>query len=241
MIKRLTGILLISLFFLTSLQGQERVTTAGIQFKPIFPSSFFSSGPQNFEEGGVPFTLTQRSGFCAGMVVRKGLSKNFSFETGINFVNRSYTLEVRDSNLHLKNKFKTISYEIPTLILLFVQLSREVYMDVGFGHSLDLFPSDVYSKVEFLSQYGARKGWVSSALLANLGVEYRTPKSGYIYLGASYHRPFSFIYVSEVAYTGNNKDINTTEKLSGNYLTVDIRYFFHADPEKRKRKTRKSN
>lgn len=221
--------------------SQERITTAGIQFKPIFPSSFFSTGPQNFEAGGVAFTMKQQTGFCAGMVIRKGLSKNFSFETGINFANRSFILEASDSGLYAKNRFRTIGYEIPTLVLLFVQLSREIYMDVGFGHSLDLFPSDVHSRVEFLEQYGARKSWINSALLTNLGFEYRTEKSGYIYLGASFHRPFSFIYVSEVSYTGHNKDIFAKEKLGGNYLTVDIRYFFHADPEKRKKKIKKTN
>jgi hypothetical protein len=230
------------IFTVSCLYAQERVTTAGFQFKPIFPSSFFSTGPQKFavDSAKVNFTAKQNTGFCLGMVVRKGFTKNFSFETGINFVNRKFSIESVDSGLTDKTNFRIISYEIPTLVLLFVQLSRQVYMDVAFGHSLDIFPSDVYSKGNYLSQYGARRNWAASSLLANLGFEYRTEKNGYIYLGASFHRPFKFIYQSEILYDGYyKKGIATKERLSGNYLTVDIRYFFHADPEKRKKKIKK--
>lgn len=224
---------------LGSLFAQERITTAGFQFKPIFPSSFFSTGPKNFTAAGtnIEFTQKQNSGFCAGMVIRKGISKNFSFETGINYVNRKFSIESLDSGLTDQTTFRIISYEIPTLILLFVQLSQKIYMDVAFGHSLDIFPSDVYSRATYFSQYGARRNWAASSLLANLGFEYRTEKSGYIYLGVSFHRPFKFIYQTEISYDGlYKKQITATEKLDGNYLTFDIRYFFHADPEKRKRK-----
>lgn len=227
------------IFFSNNLPAQERITTAGIQFKPVFPSNFFGTGPRNFEMPPVRFTIQQKTGFCAGMVVRKGLTKNFSFETGINLVHRSYHLEAEDSGFHAKLRFRSISYEIPTLVLLFVQLSRKIYMDVAFGHCLDVFPSDLYAETEGMKQYGARKYWIGSSLLANLGYEYRTEKSGYFYLGASFHRPFSFIYMSEIEYTGNNRMVQAKEKLSGNYLTVDLRYFFHADPEKRKKKIKK--
>jgi len=234
MVQRRLLILIFSIISAASF-AQEKITTAGFQFKPIFPSSFFSTGPSNFEADSALFTMKQNSGFCFGMVVRKGLSKNFSFETGINFVNRRFSLEVTDSALYEKTKFRIIGYEIPTLLLLFVQLSQHIYMDVAFGHSLDIFPSDVFSKANYLNQYGARRNWAGSSLLANLGFEYRTEKSGYIYLGASFHRPFKFIYVSEIHYTGNNRQTDPLEKLGGNYLTLDLRYFFHADPEKRKK------
>jgi hypothetical protein len=239
--ERARLLILILLFSTGIAYAQEHITTAGFQFKPIFPSSFFSTGPQNFEEQHVSFSMKQQSGFCFGMVIRKGISKNFSFETGINFVNRKYSLETHDSALYQRTDFRIIGYEIPTLLLLFVQLSQKIYMDVGFGQSFDIYPSDVYSSNnEFLSQYGARRNWIASSLLANLGFEYRTEKSGYIYFGASYHRPFQFSYVSEIHYTGNDKTVDPKEKLSGNYLTFDIRYFFHADPEKKKKKIKKS-
>jgi len=231
-----TWLVFVFLIYYQLVSGQEKITTAGFQFKPIFPSNFFSTGPQHFESEGVQFVQQQKSGFCAGMVIRKGISKNWSFETGINFVNRHYEIEAKDSGNVAKTKFRIISYEIPLLALLFVQLSQQIYMDVGFGPSFDFFPSDVYSETENLNQYGGRRSWVATSLMANLGFEYRTEKSGYIYLGASLHRPFQFIYYSQVVYSGRVKPVEALEKLGGNYLTFDIRYFFHADPEKRKKK-----
>ena len=82
--------------------------------------------------------------------------------------------------------------------------------------------------------------WIIPSLIANIGWEYRTDKSGYIYLGASYHRPFSHMAKEVILYNGNSRFERVELNLSGNYITVDIRYFFHEDAEKKKRKVKKS-
>jgi hypothetical protein len=77
-------------------------------------------------------------------------------------------------------------------------------------------------------------------VIAGLGWEYRTEKSGYFYLGASYHRPFDYIFYSYLLYPDKEKPTSETgSELQGNYLSFDIRYFFHSEPEKRKKKTAK--
>jgi hypothetical protein len=174
------------------------------------------------------------------MVIRKGISNTVSIETGINYVKRNFKLDIHDDTTSESADFSIIGYEIPVLGLIFIQLSDQIYMDVALGFSFDFYPSDVFTDGIIHNHYSARNNWASFSLLGNLGWEYRTEKSGYFYLGASYHRPFNDIYTSLIAYPNDLPGYNQAKLfLQGNYLTVDLRYFFHSDPEKRKKKTKR--
>jgi hypothetical protein len=118
-------------------------------------------------------------------------------------------------------------------------------MNASGGVSFDTYPSNAFSTndavvdtlVLDIEQRTFRRSWVQMAVLANYGFEYRTKDKGYWYLGASYHRPFSDMATTEVTYLRNTVPEVVLADLSGSYLTVDLRYFFHEDPD-RKRKTR---
>jgi len=92
----------------------------------------------------------------------------------------------------------------------------------------------VESYSDYYYQRSFRRSLFQSAVLANLGWEYRTEKAGYFYLGASYQRPFTYIYVSEIRYQPDGKNDKVAMTVPGNYFTVDLRYFFHEDPRKKK-------
>lgn len=246
MIRRtINGLLLVLLFCSLTPQmfAQEKVITAGFQIKPIFSSSFFNSGPEEDVNQGINFKISPKSGFCFGMVIRKGITNTVSFETGINYVKRNFDLNIKDATFSKTSNFSIIGYEIPLSGLIFIQLSDHIFMDVAMGLSLDFYPSDIRTYGDYFEHYSARNSWFSPAILGNLGWEYRTEKSGYIYLGASYHRPFETTYYSFVGYPSLklNTSPQTRLGLQGNYLTVDLRYFFHSDPQKRKKKIRKTD
>lgn len=167
------------------------------------------------------------------MIIRHGFSDLLAFETGINYVKRKYDLRIDDGSFSGSSQFRVIGYEIPLSLLVYIQLGEKFFMNVSMGHSLDMFASDVQSYDYYFTQRSYRKSLFQSAILANIGWEYRTEKSGYFYLGASYHRPFSFIYASKITYTGNGKNEDIITSLLGNYLTVDLRYFFYEDPKKK--------
>ncbi len=137
--------------------------------------------------------------------------------------------------------FKIIGYEVPVAGLVYIPLSQHLFMNAAFGFSFDFFPSDISTASSFYEHYGARTEWVIPGMLANLGWEFRTEKSGMIYLGASYHQPFSEIYNSIITYTQFGKEELVSGFLRGNYLTLDLRYFFHEDPQERvkRKKTKK--
>jgi hypothetical protein len=233
--------------------SQERVVTAGFQFKPIFSSKFFNTGPQELSwtaayydtvpqliyKDSAFFKIVPQSGYCVGMVIRKGLTETWSLETGINFVRRNYELQLNDSVVSENILFKLVSYQIPLQGLVFIQLSDYIFMDVSMGMAVDFYPSDIATFGERFFHSSTRVSWMSSSVLANIGWEYRTEKNGYFYLGASYNRPFNSIMRSFFKRPNNDYGPEEYIDLRGNYLTLDLRYFFHSDPERRKKKMKK--
>lgn len=218
--------------------GQENVLTVGIQYKPIIPGEIFNTGSVKLSENNIDVELDPRFGNAVGMVVRKGITESVSIETGLNFVRRNYDIHINDldSSLNESSDFKFIGYEMPVLGLVYVQLGKELFMNAAGGVSLDFFPSDIFTADRYYAHSTIRRNWIQTSLLANIGFEYRTRKSGYFYLGASFHRPFRSIAFTGIDYIGNSKKHFFPTELSGNYLTLDIRYFFHEDPENKKRK-----
>ena len=66
------SLLLLILSISTNLFAQERVTTFGIQFKPIIPTEFFNAGKQEIVKSNINFSLQPKTGLSFGMVIRKG-------------------------------------------------------------------------------------------------------------------------------------------------------------------------
>ena len=226
-----------SLLFLLSVNlfAQENIITAGFQYKPIFPSKFLNNGFE-IAQNNVGFSIQSSYGFCAGMSIRRGITSLISFESGINYVKRKYQLSITDGSFKGESEFNIIGYEIPALGLVFIPITKNIFMDVGLGASIDMFPSSiVYSSDTYFRQLSSRKSWLLTGVLANVGYEFRTSNYGYFYLGASYHYPFNPIYNTNVNYEINNSNNSIESKLQGDYFTLDCRYFFHANVIKKKR------
>ncbi|PCJ25703.1 MAG: hypothetical protein COA97_07440 [Flavobacteriales bacterium] len=229
--------------FIPKLFSQEKVTTFGIQLKPIIPVNFFGAGKQEQIQNNIQFINQPKFGLSFGMIIRKGLTKSLSIETGLNFLKRNYDLTINDpdSSFSGTSDFSIVNYEIPVLGLVYVQLGRNMFMNVSGGVSLDIYPTPLFVSGIYFTNAINRTYWIQPSLLANIGWEYRTEKSGYIYIGASLHRSFSNIFTEHVHYNGenDNRDEDITFDLTGNYLTIDIRYFFHEEKQKKKKKVKK--
>lgn len=225
--------------------AQEGVMTVGVQFKPIIPSNLFRAGDFSLvgQRDYIKFNISQKVGYSMGMIIRKGINQTWSFETGIKYTKRNfkYAVDNTQKNEQSEGDFSIVGYEVPALALLNVRLDKNVYMNAAFGPSFDMFPSNVQSYTEIIDQYSIKRRWLQLALIANLGWEYRTKKSGTFYLGGSYHRPFKEIYQTRITYISDDFVERPIGMLSGNYLTVDVRYFFHEDPEKKKNKAKHTN
>ena len=221
------------------LWAQSNITTVGIQFKPIISGELFNTGPQTQKAGQIEFTIDPSTGYAFGMVIRKGFNDQFSLETGINYTRRNYDLSIAvDSTGFVGNSdFSYVIYEIPVLGLIYVRLGERTYLNNAFGVNLNFLPSDWESFDTYFEHYSARTYWVIPALQANVGFEYRTRESGFFYAGFSFHRPFTEITRAGVLYKEDNLPKETVYfDILGNYLTLDLRYFFHEDPERKRRR-----
>ena len=228
------------LFLLQGFQAvysQVNTIAVGFQYKPIFSTPLLKIDPPAETIGSAEFSIRQRSGHCVGMVIRRGINRTLSFESGINYTKRKYELKIQDGTFEDNSRFSIIGYEIPVLLLAYIKLGKQVFMNTALGTVLDIFPSNVTSSDTYFEQLSLRNNIFQPGLLANIGYEYRTINSGYFYFGASFHRPFSSTYRTRVLYK-NSTEMNTD--LSGSYLTFDFRYFFHEDPIRKSEKKKKT-
>jgi hypothetical protein len=232
-----------SLFFLLFnflcafiVRAQQRVTTVGIQIKPIFPVSFLGTGTQTEVQNKVHFDLTLKSGFSGGMFIRRGITDLIAVEGGINYVKRTYNFKISEGSYSASSGFRIIGYEIPVSALVYIRLGEQLFMNASMGVSADMYASNVeaFDEDGYYHVLTVRRSVFQPALISNVGWEWRTPKSGSFYTGASFHRPFNYEFVSRVDYKRTPVSETLYNSVSGSYLTLDLRYFFHEDAQKRK-------
>lgn len=210
--------------------------------KPVIPFSFFDPVTK-LDRPSLHGQLELNGGLAFGMVVRAGITKSISFETGIDQITRRYDLSLANdtTGYQATDQIRFVGYEVPALLMIYIRLGERSWMNNALGASIDLFPSDAERVQESSRVYLARTGWARLGVVGNVGVEYRTPHSGWIYLGATYHRPFGDLAVAEVTWYDRNALPYTMKAgIGGSYLTLDLRYFFHGDPQGRPRKRDRS-
>lgn len=219
-----------------ALKSQNKKTTFGIQYKPILVSNIGGAGSFTVQSGNYKVDVMPQTGHAYGMLIRTDLSKNITVETGINKVERRYEYAFLDmtTNAMRNVDFGFVNYEIPIKGLIYIQLSENMYMDGALGTSLDIYVSDVTSADDSdFRQETFRGQWLKFALEASLGAEYRTKNLGYFYLGGTFHSPFGEVARSRIQYEPTTGQLdNFNFGLNSGYLTVDLRYFFHEEPNK---------
>ena len=216
--------------------AQKGTTSFGLQLKPIVPVSYFQAGPLNLSDTIVDIEIKQKLGYSMGMIIRHNITNLISFETGINYVRRNYAIAAisKIGTLNDQLEFGFVNYEIPLQALVYVQLSKRIYMNVSSGIGLNAYPSHVISSGEnlLLEQLSLRGRIIGLSYLANIGFEYKTEEKGNFYLGASLVTPLSPITETKIKYEYQNATFSEfTAFLNGNYITIDLRYFFPAEKE----------
>ena len=225
--------LILAFFFLVALSVKSQVTksTFGVQYKPIIPAAFFNSSEIIKSSGSYDFNLNPKYSNSFGMVIRHKINATFSIESGLNYTERNFNLVINNSNINLDDftNFGMRSYELPIQLLAYVQTSEYWYVNVAFGISHNVLASDILSYGEKYQNYFQntnRKNGGYQALLANIGMEYRTEEKGHYYFGTSLHRPQKAIGKVFPEYSNFNKDKEFSLDLLGNFVTLDFRYFF---------------
>tara|TARA_B110000438_G_C15554374_1_gene538363 strand:- start:3 stop:701 length:699 start_codon:yes stop_codon:yes gene_type:complete len=226
-------ILIIIFFcFVFSAKPQNNKTTFGLQYKPIIPAAYFNSSNINKSSGTYDFNLIPKYSNSFGMVIRRKINKAFLLESGLNYIQRNFKLLSTNNNIGLDDftNFSMRSYELPIQLLTYVRASEYWHLNLAFGISHNVLASDVFSYGEENQGYyqnAYRKSGGYKALLANVGMEYRTKTKGNYYFGTSLHRPWEAI---AKIYPDDKTNFNSDDKFSldmlGNFVTIDFRYFF---------------
>ncbi len=217
-------------------QKKNNDTRFGFQYKPVLPVSFFNVKPLELTNGDFSSTVNQQLGHNIGALIRWNLMKRFSLESGVNYVRRNFKFEtnVNSSNRSDKGEFGIVGYEIPIKAAVNVQLSRSSYLWVSTGLATNWIASDVATETtesNFYQVTYTKK--LNIAYLANVGYEFATRDKGNFYIGASLNTPFNAIGLIDIHYDEFNvQNQLLTGELLGNYLTLDLRYFFHERKEK---------
>ncbi len=223
------------------MHSQENVTTVGFQFKPIISTKFIDAGVEESTTDWINAEFEHTGGYAMGMIIRRGFTPTLSVETGISYIKRNYQIRVTDLDSLLTGEmnYTLVAYQIPIQGLVYARLTDKLWMNASGGFGLNFLPSDVRSATFEYRQTTYRTGtvnWFKPSLIANYGFEYRTKKDGYFYLGASFDRPFSELALARATIRRSDGEERTTGSVyTGAYLTIDFRYFFHEDPERRRR------
>ena len=218
------------LFLLNSFfaNAQKGMTTVGLQIKPIIPFTVSGSNKIVQDTSGVHFERELLSGMNFGAVIRHNFSNLVALEVGINYIKRNYALRISEGSFVDNTEFRIIGYEIPVMFMMYSRMSEHFYINGSLGPTLDMFASHIETFDPNFQHVSFRNHVFIPALASNVGIEYRTEKSGNIYFGVSFQRPFDFIYLSRVGFYKDrpNDPLISEAQLSGTYLTIDFRYFF---------------
>ncbi|MCC6542319.1 MAG: outer membrane beta-barrel protein [Flavobacteriales bacterium] len=216
--------------------AQQGVTSFGLQVKPVFALPYFDPLTE-LKRTDLSGTIELNGGIAFGMSVRVGLTRIISLETGIGQIQRRYSFGlVNDTSGYSESgTVRYVGYEVPITALAHIRTGERTYMNAALGFSADLYPSDVQSELEEGFIYLYRNNWAQFGVVGNLGWEYRTPKSGILYLGVTLHRPFGDMAIADLTYWDvrrNYLPYPMRGALNGGYFTADLRYYFHEDPSR---------
>lgn len=221
-------------------QKSDQGWIGGIQYRPLIPTVITTREFPAVQNGGFSSQMSGRLGHSIGVLVRYNFSRHFALEFGLSQTRRNHSLQAShsDSGWVDKSRFGIVNYETPLQGLYYVRLGENLYTNILAGISINFFPSDVesFGQENLLYQRSYRREWVTLSVVLNIGLEYRTEKSGYFYLGASLNRPTQFIY-STFYYQSPNLSLLASSPLQGMYTALDFRYFI--PPSKKDKQERK--
>jgi hypothetical protein len=235
------GILFL-IFYSVNASAQEHKkgeTIFGLEAKAIIPTSILNAGTIKLSDDSITIKINPESGYSIGMLIRHNFTKMFTLETGIHLTKRLFPIDFDHSlnGISEQSKIEMISYSIPIQWLLYIQLGKQTYMNTILGVSMDFYPSSIKKESEKYAYIITPNSWIEASLLASVGFEYRSKKSGYFYIGSSLHSPFGDMGSFKLTYYHDSsltEHITFNSNISGTYLSIDFRYFFNKKEKKKK-------
>jgi hypothetical protein len=206
----------------------------GFQVRPLLPTQFIGNPLTEIKQPVFTTSLSQTVGYSIGGNVRAGLSKRIALETGIHYNIRKFdvNMSILDSGIYAKNDLTFITFEIPVNLLVYIQMSKKVFASTALGVAMTFKPTDVgILTLPGGSSIFSHTGFAQRKFVldfdAHFGVEYRTEKKGFYYIGGAAKIPFSplFDLIATYKYQGNKTTYYGV--VDGSFLAIEFKYFFH--------------
>lgn len=225
---------LLNVTLLKAQLGDSRLPSYfGVQVRTIIPSTFVSDPSTVVSKEGMKSTITQTPGYSFGGVVRVGITELIALETGINFNQRYFSINgsLADSGIFVTNSLGFIQYDIPINGLFYIKLSKKWYANASLGIAAGFKPTNIatlnnISGSKFFYHTGVVDKKASLDLNGNIGVEFRTKKKGFFYLGTTVRLPTKPLFIYVATYKNQGYKVTQYGDVSGAYIGVDFRYFF---------------
>lgn len=206
----------------------------GFQVKPLFPTKFIGESSSTFSNQGYEVKISQQVGVSYGGVVRIALTDLIGIETGLNFFQRYYKVNMRlvDSNVVASDRFGFIQYDLPVNALFNIKLSKKWFMNAAIGTSICYKPSNVGTisnpsgKHQFFNiGIVDINDKVNFDLNGNLGFEFRTEKYGFFYIGGCARIPTAPLFNLLSRYRYGTYEVDNYGPVSGSFLAIEFKYF----------------
>jgi|TARA_B110000305_G_scaffold37731_1_gene38180 hypothetical protein len=240
--------LIILLFFIASSsfvaqKNDEKNRKVGFLVGTLVPINYFGVGGLEVSENNSSISINNKLGYNFGMLLKTDYSKKISLETGIIFCQRNFKLIGASSNqasiLRDTSSFGYINYSSPIKGIIYVQLSKDLFMRNSIGFNIDYYASAVASKGvnSRIHHHSERARWINGSLSGELGIEKRSSKIGIFYLGAAVNIPISSIAVTRLRFYYDDQlyDSYGPEELRGNFFGIKLKYYLPVDMESEKR------
>ena len=232
---KIIGLLFICISYISYSQSNRVPSYFGIQYQSVIPNNLVGEKVLSLSNETFSSTINQKMGYSMGATVRAGITELIAFETGINFTKRNFDINMQlpDSNLFSSGAFSFIEYSIPFNCLIYIKMTKQWYANASLGVAATYKPSSVGGQINPEGQhafiyegYADFRKKIGLDFNGNVGFEYRTKKSGFIYLGGSVRIPFAPLFIMATQYRHQGYTLNTAATVNGSYLSVDIKYFF---------------
>lgn len=243
-INNLLLLLVVLIFCNSQIEAQIYRTKAenyfGVQVKPLIPFGLVGDRAFDITENGFKSTISPMLGYSYGGVVRVGMTELLAIETGLNYTRRNYkaSYSVADSNVYAQDELGYVSFEMPVNFLVYIKLAQQIYMNVSIGASGNFNASNIKSQINPEGKHififeGRRTNYFDFNANADVGFEYRTPKSGTVYLGLSGRVPFSPTLAIATEYQYGTSKTVAYGVVEGSTFSLSLKYFFHNQNRKK--------
>lgn len=228
-------VLFICISALSYSQSNRVPSYFGIQYQSVIPNDLLGQKSLSLANESFSSSINQKMGYSMGATVRFGITELIAFETGINFTKRNFNInmEVPDSNLFVSDAPSFIEYNIPLNCLIYIKMTKEWYANASLGVAVTYKPSSIGRQINpeglhsfIYDGYVDFRRKIGVDFNGNVGVEYRTKKSGFFYLGGSVRIPFAPLFIMLTKYQNQGYELTTSDEYNGSYLSVDLKYFF---------------